>query len=983
VLDETDGAGAPQALSWSWELDFAALMDSLNEPGPHDPTGPGAAPSGAGRSPAPASPAPAGPASTGPASAAVASAGPAVAGVASAGSGSGGASGPGAQPGVGRNAGEGAGDAVPDDLADEGVPGELIPVGVLAGRVAEKLAPGPDLAAWLSLVPAAELGDADLAATAGAWRRMAAWAQAKELAAVAQIASRSAARDEDIGTGTDSRPARIPASAAAEVALELTMSRYGASWWAGLAVDLGWRLPGTGAALESGVIDLYRARLICEATTRLSDEAARSVESKVLPAAGGQTPGMLRAALRRAVIAADPEGADRRREESERQAKVVLYPDEEHTATLAGQRLPVIHATAAMARIRAMARAWKASGACGGMDLLSAKVYLGLLLGTLPLIPPAEGAPPDIPPGDGPGDPGQDPGDPGQDRPGGSRGGVPGDGPPRGRRDGGPGSGRPPDGGPGGSPARDGPHRAGSQACDGPRGEGDPPDSGPDGNAPDDDPPDGNAPDDDPPDGNAPDDDPPDGNAPDDDPPGGNVPDDGVPPPGDQDAPRDEEDYPRPGDGLAWNHGLAGSQRDGPGQDDDDNCWRARGPAPPWPGLPAMIPPALARSAEGGAGPVPRLLDVSLPWLVLAGASPGPGYLGRIGPVPASQARRLAAYAAGDPAAEWRIIVTTSAGHAIAVTRIPRPRPRDRLPRPGSRITGTTRTRGASKTSRAAGACGASGVAAWGVPVPGGAGAGAGSTPGAGIGPGASGRRGLGLVGRVTLTIPEDILTRPPSRTGNQTRPGAGSGTGPPAEILRLALQAAGRAAARARDTAAADAAASGCAHSSAIPGYRPPPRLRDHVVARDLTCRSPVCRQPAWRRARSHHPLGRRPDLRMQPGWRLQGGPSAQAPPGLEARANRPRLLPLDYPIRPHLHGHPRHPPPVGPAGSGVPDAARRQPRPFDSQRRTAVTSPSAVSVLSGRSGLGHAQGPVAPPSRRPAWWWRSAGACALSSKE
>ncbi len=535
---------------------------------------------------------------------------------------------------------------MPDDLADEGVPGELIPVGVLAGRVAEKLAPGPDLAAWLSLVSAAELGDADLAATAGAWRRMAAWAQAKELAAVAQIASRSAARDEDIGTGPDGRPARIPASAAAEVALELTMSRYGASWWAGLAVDLGWRLPGTGAALESGVIDLYRARLICEATTRLSDEAARSVESKVLPTAGGQTPGMLRAALRRAVIAADPEGADRRREESERQAKVVLYPDEEHTATLAGQRLPVIHATAAMARIRAMARAWKASGACGGMDLLSAKVYLGLLLGTLPLIPPAEGAPPDIPPGDGLGDPGHDPGDPGQDPPGGSRGGVPGDGPPRGRRDGGPGSGRPPDGGPGGSPARDGPPRAGSQACDGP--------------------------------------------------PGGRP--GGGPPRG----------YPWPGDGLAWNHGLAGSQRDGPGQDDDDNCWRARGPAPPQPGLPAMIPPALARSAEGGAGPVPRLLDVSLPWLVLAGASPGPGYLGRIGPMPGSvsQARRLAAYAAGDPAAEWRIIVTTSAGHAIAVTRIPRPR--DRLPRPGSRITGTTRARGASKTSRAAGACGAS-----------------------------------------------------------------------------------------------------------------------------------------------------------------------------------------------------------------------------------------------------------------------------------
>jgi hypothetical protein len=47
---------------------------------------------------------------------------------------------------------------------------------------------------------------------------------------------------------------------------------------------------------------------------------------------------------------------------------------------------------------------------------------------------------------------------------------------------------------------------------------------------------------------------------------------------------------------------------------------------------------------------------------------------------------------------------------------------------------------------------------------------------------------------------------------------------------------------------AAADTAAGGCAHTAASPGYRPPPRLRDHVTARDLTCRSPVCRQPAWR---------------------------------------------------------------------------------------------------------------------------------------
>ena len=54
-------------------------------------------------------------------------------------------------------------------------------------------------------------------------------------------------------------------------------------------------------------------RQIADATKMLSDAAARVVEERVLAAAGDMTTGMLRAALRRAVIAADPEGAERRR----------------------------------------------------------------------------------------------------------------------------------------------------------------------------------------------------------------------------------------------------------------------------------------------------------------------------------------------------------------------------------------------------------------------------------------------------------------------------------------------------------------------------------------------------------------------------------------------------------------------------------------------------------------------------------------------
>jgi hypothetical protein len=190
------------------------------------------------------------------------------------------------------------------------------------------------------------------------------------------------------------------------------MSRFGAEMWADLAVTLSWRLSRTLAALSRGAIDLSCARLIAEATSALDDADAVAVEDEVLANAGWQTLGQLRAVFRRAVISVDPAAAERRREEAERRASVGLYGDYEGTATLAGHNLPGGQAVAAMARVTALAQAMKAAGAAGGIDLLRAKVFIGLLLNTLPLIPPPQedpGAPgPPDPGADGP--PGESPG---------------------------------------------------------------------------------------------------------------------------------------------------------------------------------------------------------------------------------------------------------------------------------------------------------------------------------------------------------------------------------------------------------------------------------------------------------------------------------------------------------------------------------------------------------------------------------------------
>jgi Domain of unknown function (DUF222) len=739
-----------------------------------------------------------------------------------------------------------------EELAADSQP---MPAGPLAALAAEEMAPGPAQAGWLGAAArdCEVLDENALAGVAIAARRLGAWAQAAELGAVAQIAARAAAADPKIGLARDGRPGRLGQDAISQVSLALMLSDYSATNLAELAVTLRWRLPATGQALAEGRIDLYRARLIADATSVLSEEAARGVEAKVLPEAGGQVAGDLRARLRRAVITADPDGAEQRRQEAERHAKISLYGDHDGTATLAGSKLPAIEAAAAMARITALARAMKAAGQDGGLDLHRARVMLGLLLGTLPYIPPAPGARPDEPPpdepppdeprsggGHGPGGQGPGGGDPGGHGPGGQ---GPGGGDPGGHGPGGqgPGAGDPGGGDPGGQGPGGGYPRGRNGASDSDPGEGrgpggghGPGDSGSGGGAGETiDPGHPNAADggrlrdampgqgDGGPWGDLPD--PRDEDAPDDDGwTGDDSPDDDSP---DDDSPDDDT-----GGGLRGN---------GPGNGEDDH---AEGSRAPWPAL-GVIPPGLAgrpsvRTEDGR--PVPGLLDVTLPWTVLAGLSHGPGTLGRIGPITAAQTRQLAEAAEADPAAQWRIIVTSNAGHAIAVSRIRRPRdgPGPARDGPGGR--------------GGPGAASGSSPGARGGPGPARDGPGDGDGPGPARecpGDGDGLRPGTGLVGRLTLIISEEEITSSQHGPGGRDH----GGLSPPGGMAAIALRTAARALAEALAQAKADEAAGGCAHQSESQAYRPPPRLREFVTARDVTCRFLPCRQPAWRADLDH----------------------------------------------------------------------------------------------------------------------------------
>jgi Domain of unknown function (DUF222) len=268
--------------------------------------------------------------------------------------------------------------------------------------------------------------------------------------------------------------------------------------------------------------------------------------------------------------------------------------------------------------------------------------------------------------------------------------------------------------------------------------------------------------------------------------------DDELPAPRDEDAPED--------DGLDDAGEEPGQDLD-PSDDDDD----LGSLTPEWPAV-GTIPPALARaSRRPGGTPPAALLDLTLPWACYAGLTSQPATLGRIGAITAAQARQLTQAAEHDPAAQWRIIITDHQGHAITVTRIRRHRP-DRRGPPGT-------------------------------------------------GPPATGPPGrAGLTGRVTLIISEDTIDGYQTATKPTARPATGRNTrtpqppGPLRPVAAAALKAAARALQHAREQRAANTAAGGCAHTSASPLYRPPTRVREHVVARDQTCRSAVCGQPAWR---------------------------------------------------------------------------------------------------------------------------------------
>ena len=155
-------------------------------------------------------------------------------------------------------------------------------------------------------------------------------------------------------------PARMPGAWAEftddEVGFTLAESRGRAEDLLTLAAALEVKLPGTKAALRDGIVTIAKAQIIVSLTALLDPGEARQAEAMVLDRAGRLTPGGLRSATARAVMAVAPDKARTRREQAARDARVQRWAEDSGNAALMGRELPPAEVLAADQRITAWVR---------------------------------------------------------------------------------------------------------------------------------------------------------------------------------------------------------------------------------------------------------------------------------------------------------------------------------------------------------------------------------------------------------------------------------------------------------------------------------------------------------------------------------------------------------------------------------------------------------------------------------------------------
>jgi hypothetical protein len=237
------------------------------------------------------------------------------------------------------------------------------------------------------------LDDDQLTGAMGRWAAIESWACANKLATVTELVRRRGIQALGTVAGPPDIAPQVPAgwdgSVTEEASMALGMSKPATDKLVSLAIALATRLTATAAALEAGDVDYVKASIMAQVTAPLDNEAAWNAEKLGLMQAGGsfkgKTPGELRKIIERASIAADPDAAEKRRTESERNARVASWREPEGTMAIQASGLNPAEAMDAEAAVTERAQAYRKAGMSGGMDKLRARAFTDKLTGKNPL----------------------------------------------------------------------------------------------------------------------------------------------------------------------------------------------------------------------------------------------------------------------------------------------------------------------------------------------------------------------------------------------------------------------------------------------------------------------------------------------------------------------------------------------------------------------------------------------------------------------
>ncbi|MBW0127676.1 HNH endonuclease signature motif containing protein [Pseudonocardia oceani] len=223
------------------------------------------------------------------------------------------------------------------------------------------------------------LSDAELVDAAVGFERLAAWAAARQTAVLAEFQQRP-------GDGSV-RAVPLREWASDEIGMALTVSRGSAQVRLAQARRLSGVLRPTRDLLEAGRLCWSRTRLVCDRLALLDDTLTAAVQERVLPAAPGQTWAQLDAALRRAILALDPDGAASRHRAARAERRVDVFAGEDGMATL-WARLTAPDAASSYAWLTRLARGLGADDP-RTLDQRRADLLAAVLTGRLVLRDPA------------------------------------------------------------------------------------------------------------------------------------------------------------------------------------------------------------------------------------------------------------------------------------------------------------------------------------------------------------------------------------------------------------------------------------------------------------------------------------------------------------------------------------------------------------------------------------------------------------------